>query len=142
MTDKTAYAALILRLALGVMFISHGLLKVFVFTIPGTVGFFESVGYPGWLAYLVILGEIGGGALLILGVYTRWAALAGLVILLGAIPVHSGNGWLFTNQGGGWEYPVFLAVVAVAVSLLGNGAYALRLPWASEQPASMGNPRA
>ena len=129
MTDKTAYAALLLRLALGVMFISHGLMKVFVFTVPGTIGFFESIGYPGWMAYVVILGEIGGGALLILGVYTRRVALANLLILLGAIPVHFGNGWVFSNQGGGWEYPAFLAAVAVAVSLLGDGVYALRLPW-------------
>lgn len=127
--DRTAYAALILRLALGVMFVSHGLLKVVVFTIPGTVGFFESIGYPGWLAYLVVLGEIGGGALLILGVYTRWIALANTLILLGAIPVHWGNGWMFSNPNGGWEYPVFLVVVSIAVALLGDGAYALRLPW-------------
>ncbi len=133
MPDKTAHAALILRLALGIMFVSHGLMKVFVFTIPGTVGFFASIGYPGWLAYLVILGEIGGGALLILGVYTRWIALANILILLGAIPVHWSNGWMFSNQGGGWEYPAFLVVVAVAVGLLGDGSCALRLPWASRQ---------
>jgi len=137
MTDKTAYAALILRLALGIMFIAHGLLKVFVFTISGTVGFFDSIGFPGWLAYLVILGELSGGVLLVLGVYTRWAALATLPILLGASFVHFGNGWTFTNQGGGWEYPVFLAVVAVAVALLGNGAHALRVPWNSDQSASI-----
>lgn len=136
MTDQTAYAALILRLALGTMFIAHGLLKVLVFTIPGTIGFFDSIGIPGWMAYLVILGELGGGALLILGVYTRWIGLATLPILLGASFVHMGNGWSFSNQGGGWEYPVFLSVVAVAVSLLGNGAYALKLPWIPEQPNS------
>lgn len=136
MTDNSSYAALILRLALGIMFISHGLFKVLVFTIPGTVGFFESIGFPGWLAYLVIMGEIGGGVLLILGVYTRWIALANSLILLGATSVHWGNGWMFSNKGGGWEYPAFLAVVAVAVALLGNGAYALKLPWNSERPAT------
>jgi len=133
MIDKTDYAALILRLALGVMFASHGLMKVFVFTMPGTVGFFESIGFPGWMAYLVVLGEVGGGTLLILGIYTRWIALANLLILLGAVQVHFGNGWVFSNKGGGWEYPAFLAIVSVAVSLLGSGAYALRLPWTSEQ---------
>jgi len=128
MTNNSNYAGLILRLALGVMFMSHGLMKVLVFTIPGTVGFFESIGYPGWTAYLVILGEVGGGALLILGVYTRWIALANTMILLGSIPVHWGSGWMFSNEGGGWEYPVFLVVVSFAVALLGDGAYALRLP--------------
>ena len=136
MTNNAAYAGLILRLALGVMFISHGLMKVLVFTIPGTVGFFESIGYPGWLAYLVILGEVGGGALLILGVYTRWIALANTLILLGSITVHWGSGWMFSNEGGGWEYPVFLVVVSVAVALIGDSAYALRLPWDSAKSAT------
>jgi molybdate transport repressor ModE-like protein len=61
MTDtKTApYAALLLRVSLGLMFLAHGLvLKVFTFTVPGTVGYFQSIGYPGFFAYLVILGEI------------------------------------------------------------------------------------
>ncbi|MFQ5468415.1 MAG: DoxX family protein, partial [Kiloniellaceae bacterium] len=102
-----------------------------VFTIPGTVGFFESVGFPGWLAYLTMAGEIGGGTLLILGLFTRWIALGLLPVLLGAMQVHFGNGWVFTNQGGGWEYPAFLAVSAVVQALLGNGAYALRVPWLS-----------
>jgi len=133
MTNNSNYAGLILRLGLGIMFMSHGLMKVLVFTIPGTVGFFESIGYPGWLAYLVILGEVGGGALLILGVYTRWIALANTLILLGSIPVHWGSGWMFSNEGGGWEYPAFLVIVSIAVVLLGDGAYALRLPWGSQK---------
>jgi putative oxidoreductase len=127
--EQTAYATLILRLALGIMFLSHGLLKILVFTIPGTVGFFESVGYPGWMAYLAIAAEIGGGTLLILGVYTRWVALALLPLLLGAAKVHLGNGWVFSNQGGGWEYPVFLVISAIVLALLGDGACALQLPW-------------
>jgi putative oxidoreductase len=127
--DQTApYAALLLRLALGVMFVAHGLLKVFVFTLPGIVGFFESVGFPGWLAYLTVLAEVGGGALLILGAYTRWVALALLPVLLGAAQVHWGNGWMFSAEGGGWEYPMFLAIASVVLALLGDGAYALRLP--------------
>jgi len=121
------------------MFLSHGLLKILVFTIPGTVSFFESVGYPGWMAYLAIAAEIGGGTLLILGVYTRWVALALLPLLLGAAKVHLGNGWLFSNQGGGWEYPVFLVVNAVVLVLLGDGAWALQLPW-RRRPAGPQSP--
>lgn len=123
----TPYAALLLRLSLGVMFLSHGLLKVFVFTLPGTVAFFESVGYPGWLAYATIFAEVGGGALLILGLYARWVALLLLPLLVGALTVHWGNGWLFSTQGGGWEYPAFLALAAATQALLGDGALALRL---------------
>ncbi len=54
------YAALVLRLALGTMFIAHGLLKLLVFTPAGTVGYFESLGLPGPLAYLTMVAEIGG----------------------------------------------------------------------------------
>src|SRR3546814_13527733 len=84
--NRTApYAALILRVALGVMFLVHSLyLKVFVFTVAGTVGFFESLGLPGLFAYLTILAEIGGGIALILGFQTRLVALALIPVLLGA----------------------------------------------------------
>ncbi|MCG6871704.1 MAG: DoxX family protein [Gammaproteobacteria bacterium] len=122
---NTDYAALILRLALGLMFLAHGILKVTVFTLPGTVGFFESVGFPGWMAYLVTYAEIGGGLLLITGLATRWVALALVPILLGAVSVHWGAGWVFSNPNGGWEYPAFLAVATLVQSLLGGGAFAL-----------------
>ena len=121
-----AYGGLLLRLALGVMFVAHGLLKVFVFTLPGTVAFFESVGFPGFLAYIITFAEVGGGTLLILGIWARWVALALVPILLGALSVHVGNGWLFSADGGGWEYPAFLAAAAIVQTLLGDGAYALR----------------
>ncbi|HOV03043.1 MAG TPA: DoxX family protein [Hyphomicrobiales bacterium] len=124
-TRTAPYAALALRLGLGLMLLAHGLLKVFVFTVPGTVGFFGSLGLPAAFAYLTILGEIGGGLLILAGLRTRWIALAVLPILLGATVVHSGNGWLFTAEGGGWEYPAFLSLAAIVQALLGDGAYAL-----------------
>jgi len=128
--NRTApYAALVLRVALGVMFLAHSLyLKVFVFTVPGTVGFFESLGLPALFAYLTILAETGGGIALILGFQTRLVALALIPVLLGATWVHAGNGWLFTAQGGGWEYPLFLTVAALVQALLGSGAYAVKGP--------------
>ena len=120
-----ALAATILRVSLGVMFLAHGLLKVFVFTIPGTVGFFEKIGYPGALAYYVIAFEIVAGLMLILGLYSRYVALAAIPVLIGASLVHAGNGWLFSNANGGWEFPVFWTVTLVVQALLGDGAYAL-----------------
>jgi len=123
-----SYAALILRLTLGVMFIAHGLLKLAVYTLPGTVQFFTQVGFPGWLAYVVTAAEIGGGVLLVAGIATRQVALALMPVLLGAVYVHAGNGWVFNSPNGGWEYPVFLAIAALVQALIGPGAYALRLP--------------
>ncbi len=122
------YAATVLRLSTGVLFLAHGLLKVNVFTIPGTVGYFESLGLPAFVAYLTIFGELAGGTALILGVATRLAALGLIPILLGATWVHSSNGWLFSTEGGGWEFPLYWAVVLVAIALLGSGAYALKIP--------------
>ena len=128
--QKTApYAALALRLVTGGLFLAHGLTKLLVFTIPGTVGFFESLGLPAIIAYLTIIAEIGGGVALILGVATRLVSLAVLPVLLGAIWAHSGAGWMFTNEGGGWEFPLFWAIAQASLMLLGNGAFALKLPF-------------
>jgi putative oxidoreductase len=115
----------LLRVSLGAMFVAHGLLKVLVFTLPGTAQFFAAHGFPAWTAYPVALGELAAGALLILGWRTRVVALATLPVLLGAAWVHVPNGWVFNATNGGWEYPVYLAILAVAQSLLGAGAWAL-----------------
>jgi putative oxidoreductase len=107
------------------MFIAHGLLKVLVFTLPGTVAFFESLGLPGFLAYVTAFAEIAGGAALIVGFQVRYVALALIPVLLGATWAHAGNGWLFTSAKGGWEYPAFLTVAALVQALLGAGVFAL-----------------
>lgn len=127
-TRTAPYAALLLRVSLGILLLAHGLLlKVFTFTIPGTVGYFESIGFPGIFAYLVIAGEIFGGIALILGVWTRAVALLLLPILIGATLQHLPNGWLFTAAKGGWEFPAFWTAMLVVQALLGDGAYAVRL---------------
>jgi putative oxidoreductase len=121
--SRTApYAALLLRAALGLLFIAHGLLKVLVFTVPGTVKFFASIGYPGPVAYLVIFAELAGGAALILGLWTRWVAIILFIEMLGVIAFHFSHGWIFTAKGGGWEYPALWAVALVVLALLGDGA--------------------
>jgi putative oxidoreductase len=125
--SRTApYAALILRVTLGVMFIAHSLvLKYFMYTLPGTAQFFESIGLPGALAYLTFWAELLGGIALVAGFATRWVSLALIPILVGATWVHLGNGWVFSGANGGWEYPVFLIAVSLVQALLGDGAYAL-----------------
>ncbi|WP_306257397.1 DoxX family protein [Pararhizobium sp. IMCC21322] len=122
----TDIATFLLRLALGIMFLAHSLiLKLFVFTLPGTAQFFESIGIPGWLSYAVFSAEVVAGVLLVLGVQTRWVALATVPILAGATWAHSGNGWMFGYENGGWEYPAYLTLLAVVQGMLGDGAFAL-----------------
>ncbi len=120
------YGAFALRVALGLMFIAHGLLKVLVFTMPGFTGFLAQTGLPTILAYPIVVAEVLGGLAIVLGVYGRLVSAALLPVLLGAVFVHAGNGWLFTAPNGGWEYPAFLAVAAIAHVLIGDGAFALR----------------
>ncbi len=114
-------ATLILRIALGSMFVAHGWLKIAVFTPAGTAQFFSSLGLPGWLAYPVIAAEVIGGLMIVAGLAGRWASLALLPVLFGAAWVHGGNGWLFSNEQGGWEYPLFLIAAAAVHILLGDG---------------------
>jgi putative oxidoreductase len=121
-----AYGATLLRVALGSMWIAHALLKWFVFTLPGTAQFFASTGIPGWMAYPVFAAELAGGVMLLLGAWGRQASLLLVPVLLVASWVHAPNGWLHTSTGGGWEYPLFLAVASLAHWLIGDGAYALR----------------
>jgi putative oxidoreductase len=126
-TRTAPYAALILRITLGVLFLVHAGLKIFVFTPAGAAQFFGSLGLPPFLAYLTILAEVVGGFALILGFHARWAALALVPILLGAIVmVHGPAGFFFNNPNGGWEYLALWIVALLAQALLGDGPYALR----------------
>lgn len=125
-TDNAELAALVLRVSLGGLFLAHAWLKIFVFTPAGTAGYFESIGFPAALAYLVILAELGGGITLILGVYSRAVSLALVPILLGSIYApHGAAGFIFSNEGGGWEFPAFWAIALIVQALLGNGSFAL-----------------
>lgn len=114
-------------MSLGTLLLAHGLLKVLVFTLPGTVGFFSSLGLPPMAAYLTVAGELLGGFALLTGSYTRLTALLMLPIMLGATWVHTGNGWVFSSPNGGWEFPALLSMLTIIVAIQGNGAYALRL---------------
>ncbi|MBB6092732.1 putative oxidoreductase [Povalibacter uvarum] len=108
----------LLRVSLGLMFIAHSvILKYFTFTLAGTAQYFGSLGLPSSLAYVVFALEAIGGVLLVLGIRTRWVALALVPVLIGATWAHIGNGWVFSNANGGWEYPVFLIVIAIVVAL-------------------------
>lgn len=135
--DRTApYAALLLRLSLGILFVAHAALKIFVFTPAGTVAFFGSLGLPAALAYLTMAGELLGGVALILGIWTRPVSLLLIPFLAGAIVTVHNGAWLFSAQGGGWEFPAFWIAALVVQALLGNGAYALRVPALARRQAA------
>lgn len=119
-------ARLLLRLALGAMWLGHGLvLKLLTFGVAGLSGWLESVGLPAALAVPLIAAETVGGAAILLGIRGRLASLLLLPILLGALWIHAGNGWVFTSPNGGWEYPLFLVAASLVHLLLGDGRHAL-----------------
>ncbi|HYF57953.1 MAG TPA: DoxX family protein [Burkholderiaceae bacterium] len=125
-TSRADLVALMLRLTLGAVLLAHGLLKLVVFGLPGTAAFFASIGFPGWTAYAVAPFETIVGAALIAGLGSRAFAVAALPVLAGAALVHAGNGWLFSNAGGGWEFPAVLLALSLAVAVAGDGAWTVR----------------
>jgi putative oxidoreductase len=125
-SSSTQLGIALLRVSLGVMWIAHALLKLLVFTLPGTAQYFASIGLAGFLAYPVFAAELLGGIALLLGVYARQAALALVPVMAVAAWVHLPNGWVHTSTGGGWEYPVFLIAASISLWLLGDGAAALK----------------
>jgi putative oxidoreductase len=136
----TDYGALLLRVSMGTLFLLHGfVLKVLTFTPAGTAAFFESIGYPGFLGYVVIAAEITGGLALIAGVQVRLVSLAFVPIMIGATLQHIGNGWTFSNPGGGYEFPAFWTILLFVQALVGNGALAADslLRSRQERPATL-----
>ncbi|MFZ5844666.1 MAG: DoxX family protein [Pseudomonadota bacterium] len=126
--STSSYAPLLLRLALGLMWLAHGSMKLSVFTVAGFAGWLEQQGLPGWAAGPVIAVEIIGGIAIVLGLFGRWISLALVPVLAVALWTHVPNGWLFTNAGGGWEFPAFLIAASLVHALLGDGDWALRRP--------------
>lgn len=121
-----ANGTFVMRISLGIVLLAHSVyLKFFVFTLPGTAQFFASIGLPSIFAYLVFTIEVIAGVALILGFKTRLFAALVIPVMLGATWAHWSSGWLFTNNGGGWEYPLFLAMAAIAQTGLGDGNFAL-----------------
>lgn len=127
MIDATTapYGMLILRLCFGAMFVAHALFNGLL-QMRGTVAFFKSVGLPGWLAYVTMTVELAGAAALILGIWPRVVALLLIPVLVATIvKAHGKNGWLFSNKGGGWEYPAFWAAALLVQFLVGDGAWVI-----------------
>src|SRR5947207_5560363 len=131
MPDATAVnlSLLVLRVALGVVFLAHGINHVFRGgKIPGTARWFESLGMkPGVLhAWLASLTELGAGALLVLGLLTPIAA-AGVMgtLLVALITNHWRNGFFIFNKGEGYEYVLMIVCMSLALGTIGAGRYSL-----------------
>lgn len=133
-----AYGALVLRVALGLVFLAHGLFKVVVLSLPATAAFFVRHGFPGWTAYPVSGIELLGGVLLVAGLATRAVSLALLGVVLGAFRVHWQNGWYFGSPNGGWEFLAVLVAGLVGLMLLGPGAPRVGLPIAGDRHPGVG----
>jgi len=124
----SAHAALPLRLALGVIFLVHGAQKLFgVFGghgLAGTADYFAGLGLVPGMVWATVIGlvELLGGAALILGVLTRWAAL-GVEMLVALLWVHLPSGFMAAQ--GGIEFPLALLGGLVSLLLSGPQAYAV-----------------
>jgi putative oxidoreductase len=108
------------RLVVGVVLIAHGLQKL-TQGVPGTAEGFAQMGIPvpEIAAVFAMAAEIGGGALLILGLLTPLAALLPVVVMAGAAVVHAGSG-LFVSEGG-WEFAATLGAAALVLGAVGPG---------------------
>ena len=134
MTRASDYGITVLRVTLGVIFVLHGYLGLFVFTPAGMTAFNTSKGIPlpAITAWFLILGHFVGGAMLVLGVLTRLGALVHVVIMGGAIFfVHLAQGFFMhgiivdaaTGKAiaGGYEYPLSLLMGSIAILISGSG---------------------
>lgn len=115
-------ALLLLRFALGGVFLFHGVQKLM--GMDGTIMFFGTIGFAAWVAWLVAISETAVGIMMILGIFTNVAAWVIIAILLVAIfKVHLANGFWVMNSG--YEYQLFMILTALAVAHLGHGEYAV-----------------
>lgn len=121
------YGATLLRLILGIIYIMHAYLALVINGPAGMIAYNVKAGipFPELATWYLILAHGLGGVFLVLGLFTRWAALANVPVMLGAfLFVHLKNGfWAFKN---GYEYVLVLLVVSVAVAMIGGGALSLR----------------
>ena len=122
-SNSQPWGLTVLRVVVGAVFLIHGCQKLFVFGFHGVAGFLAPLGVPapGIAAAVVTLVEFVGGALLVLGLFTRWAALLLAIDMVVAILlVHLKHG--FFNQQQGFEYPLTLLAATIALAFAGPGA--------------------
>lgn len=115
-------ALLVLRLGLGIIMTAHGWQKLSG-GLGKFMGFLANIGVPGWMAYLVVAAEFGGGILVLVGLLTRLGALSiGIDMLVAITRVHWKNG---LKGPGGYEFPLACGIIAFALIFLGAGPISL-----------------
>ncbi|MGG7618092.1 DoxX family protein [Bacillus coreaensis] len=125
MENKFELSVVILRVVLGITFFIHGLVK-FQGGIENIVGWFSSIGLPGFLAYGVALIEVVGGLALVVGLFTRWVSILIALLMIGAtLKVKLAVGFLGNGQMAGYELDLAFLAMAVSIAITGSKAYAL-----------------
>lgn len=125
MFNKYEVGALILRIFLGLTFFIHGLVK-FQGGIGNTAGFFESIGLPGFFAYIVAIIELVGGLALIVGLKTRVVSILLAIIMVVAIfTVKLPAGFLGTPEMAGYELDLALLVISVYLAIAKSSLFSL-----------------
>jgi putative oxidoreductase len=125
MNKQTQVGLLLLRLALGLTFFIHGFVK-FQGGIANTAGWFQSLGLPGFAAYLVAIIELAGGLAIILGFGTRIVSVLFALIMLGAIvKAKLALGFLGNGQMAGYELDVALLFMSICLALADKNAFSL-----------------
>lgn len=122
-----SYGATLLRVILGIVYVMHAYLALVINGPAGMIAYNAKAGIPlpEIATWYLILAHGLGGILLVLGIYTRWAALANVPVMLGAIAfVHRKNGFWAHQQG--YEYVLVLLVATVAVAMIGGGALSVK----------------
>lgn len=120
------YAPLILRVATGLVFAMHGYQKLTQMGVEGVAGFLGGIGFPlaSVFAVILIAVELLGGAALIVGFMTHWAAkLTAVVALVALITVHLSKGFFISN--GGVEFILVLLAASISLMITGAGAYSV-----------------
>ena len=134
LATNDSFSLLVLRVALGVVVLPHGLQKVFGWFggwgIDGTLGWFASIGIPAFLGILAIVADFAGALALIAGAGTRIAAFGiGVNMVVAALVVHRSNGffmnWAGNQKGEGFEFHILAAAMALVLVLGGAGRWSL-----------------
>ena len=122
---SAAWGVAVLRVIVGVVFVAHGVQKLFGFGLAALAGFLGQQGFPlpTMAAAVLIAAELGGGLALVLGLFTRWAAVPlAFAMLMATLSVHLKAGFFAPN---GFEYTLTLLAATIALALAGSGRLAL-----------------